>query len=419
MEHELIEVGLSERLDELSAVHKVKYGSEAALIVRSPGRAEIIGNHVDYCGGTVVAGAIKQSCLVAVSPKIETVVSVWSVGYGDEIVSTALSDIHTEKLKHLLKGDQSWVNYVNSVLNVLHTNGVMFGGLDISIASTVPSQGGVSSSAALELGVAVAVAALTEADLDNQTLADWCQLAENNIGSNCGLLDQYAVALSEPGHLLALDFSDNSSFTQMADLGDNSFLVVFDPNLRRNLGETAYSERRSACETGLAAINKVGGNTYSSLREVAVEELISLEGALAGELMASGHTSSTVMKRLRHVVGEISRTLEAIEFLRSSDVDSFAELMTDSGYSALDNYDLDENTPELRFALEELRKIEGVLGARNMGGGFSVVLLALVGRQSQEVVKEAIQKIYKDRYFRELDFLEFEPSLGASVVQSN
>ena len=397
--------------------HQTLYSTAPEVVVRSPGRAEIIGNHVDYCGGVVLAGAIAQATTVSVSLADDSSpMLVWSEGYAEAPVQLDVAQLRSGE-RYPLPESASWTDYVGAVVSELIRAEVQVPGFVMSVTSNVPSSGGVSSSASLELGVAKALCELAGHDMALEELALLCQRAEHSVGSNCGLLDQYAVALGEAGSLLKLDFSDDSSEIVKGNLGDNSFVVVFDAGLKRTLGDTGYAVRRTATEDGLAAINKLCDSAHESLRSVDLDWLVDNEDKVGGAI-ESTIDPATVFIRLRHVVSEMARVDLAIEALRANNPVSFGELLTQSGHSALKDYELDEDTPELTEIVEAGMLLPGVLGIRNMGGGFSSVSLALVENSQLEDFKRSLSASYSRKFGSELTFLEFEPSSGVEVISN-
>jgi len=413
-ELEKTENGLTKRVTSINKLHTKLYDAKPSIVVRSPGRAEIIGNHVDYNSGIVIAGAIQQSTLVTITPTTTETINIYSDQFSTNISSFNLEVI--TKDKYVLIDSPKWCNYVLSVLQTMNSNGIKFLGLNITITSTVPFSGGVSSSAALELGIAKAVSELFSQPTSNKQLADLCQIAEHNIGSNCGLLDQYAVALGEAESFLKLDFQDNSVETINVDLDGRSFLIVFDPNVKRELGETGYPERRKSCETGLQLLSEVSGLELTSLRDATMSQLRKYSESFIAKATETSHDGNRLLKRVTHIVSEISRTEQSITKLLENDLEGFGKLMTESGQSALDNYDLDDDTPELRYLFETLKQNPKVMGVRNMGGGFSAVVLALVDNSEIQSIEKYISELYMSEYNSELETIVFTPSAGTSLM---
>ncbi len=365
----------------------------------------------------MLAGAIAQHTLIAVSRAHSETMVVSSAGFTDTPIHLDAQSLRSGS-QHSPSGAVQWFDYAAAVVAELNIAGVEVPGFEMTITSTVPSSGGVSSSASFELGVGRALCELAGHEILLEDLARLCQRAEHAIGSMCGLLDQFAVALGQQGSLLKLDFADDSSQVVKGDLGSNSFVVIFDPSLSRKLGETGYLVRRQACEEGLAAINKVSSNEFSSLRQVSLEWLQdnreAIESAHSGQ--GSALSSEVVYRRLHHVVSEMQRVDEAVKALSNNNPEEFGRLMTESGKSALEDYELDEGTPELTFIVEQGRDLPGVLGMRNMGGGFSSVSLALIENAAIVDYEDAMNESYSQKFGTELSFVVFEPSGGVEVL---
>ncbi len=398
---------ISLKIEQAKQLFTKLYRSNPDAIARAPGRAEIIGNHTDYNSGYALSAAITQSTLVLAKKRSDNIVHVYSVGYSQEPSSFLLSTIEKGEHGH-------WLNYVKGVLDQLMKRGDIMG-VDLLIDSDVPSSGGVSSSAALELSLATAVASLYHITIEGVEKAHMCQQAENGsfIGIPCGFLDQASSGLTKKDHLLFLDFKQTGALpvSQVKQIPIDlsqfhmSFVVVVDKEVKRNLGTSGYPARRAKCEQSVPVISSIIGRDISSLQDVSIEEFENCRQQL-------GKEDDVMRKRVEHIVYENQRVLDTVKALQDGDIKKFGQLLTESGKSALELYELDEQTPELTLLVTKGREIEGVVGMRNMGGGFSAIALALVENDHMVPFKKQLAQ----EYGAPLTFLSFEPGDGAELL---
>ena len=406
------------RIDELKQTYRKLFLDAPSICIRSPGRAEIIGNHTDYNGGLALGCAIAQSVVVLASARENDQIIAISDCYPDQPFKASISQLKDQSSFYIprLSG---WERYLCGVISEFLKLGVNVSGFTMLLHSTVPQGGGVSSSAALEIAVAMALQTLYKTNLTPLEIAVLCQSAENGpwVRSPCGLLDQATVALSKEHELLLFDFyplSDQLLKTSSvkSDLQSSGleFVLSIDPAVKRNLGESGYPARRKTCEAGLQILEELLGRRLSCLREVTVDEFTELSPSLEkqGGLM--------IRKRTEHVIHESARVASAAVALQQKDFSYFGRLLSLSGQSALELYEVDEGTPELTFLVHEARLIQGVLGTRNMGGGFAAVTLSLIKTELVKTFEAELTSRYAKRWGRELEFISFHPSQGAEVL---
>lgn len=403
------EPGLQRRLEQLFKQFQLIFNqTEPNLIVRSPGRAEIIGNHTDYNNGYALAAAINRSTIALFKRRDDKIVRIHSMNfpYDMPIVFSITGKIPFSK-------EYPWSNYVRGVVVELQKSGNAPVGADILIDSTIPSSGGASSSAALEMAIIQGFISQSQLPVSKMLAAQICQAAENSfVKSPCGFLDQGAVALSQRNKLLFIDFKQNSNQGYETKLieanlheANLEFIICIDPRVKRNLGESGYPERRTMCEKSIPFFQENLNPAIKSLRDVSIGDLEKIKDTLQTE-------NPTMMKRVTHVIQENQRVLDAITCLESRDFQQFGKLLTASGQSALDLYDLNMGVPELTHLFKCATEIPGVLGARNMGGGFSANILALVESKKQDSFKSALQNRYTSQYSGRLEFINFKPAQG-------
>lgn len=407
-----IETDLPERLRALQRAFRQSYGAEAEIYVRSPGRAEILGNHTDYNLGYALSCAISRSTLIAFRKRADSSFRLRSAAYPK---TEGAFDLGSLKKDPTLM----WPNYARGVVTELISTGHSINGADIFIESNVPSSGGVSSSAALELGIATGLIELSGVTMERLALAGLCKRAENGplVNSPCGLLDQASVALGERGKFILLDFRptsgapvDSRLITVDFAAQGYSFIISVDPEVRRNLGESGYPARRRMCEDSLPILEKLLRKPVSCLREVSIGEFESCKGALVKQ------GSEILRRRVEHVVYENQRVLDGVMAVERGDAKRFGEIMNEAGHSALELYGLDEKTPELTCLLEAGQRSSVALGSRNMGGGFSAITLSLVPKKSISKFEAEASQVYEASFARKLEFIAFEPTAGVEVL---
>ncbi len=384
------------------------YGKDPDVISQAPGRAEIIGNHTDYNSGYALSAAIARKTVTLLAKRDDRMISVASAGYAEEPEEFSLDNMQ--------KGEHgNWLNYIKGVLLEVIKVKTDLSGMDILIDSDVPSSGGVSSSAALELSLATGILQLNGIEIDPVKKAHMCQKAENGdlIGIPCGFLDQASSGLCQKNHLLFLDFQPKgdmpiSGMKQIpADLGayDMTFVVIVDKDVKRNLGTSGYPARRSMCEKSVPILADMLRKEVRSLRDVRVDEFTGVRDKLE-------EMDHEMRMRVEHIVYENQRVLDAVQALEKGEMERFGEILTASGKSALELYELDAETPELTKLVTEGRKIEGVVGMRNMGGGFSAIALALVKNDHMDSFQEKLNQAYGPG----LEYIPFLPSEGAGII---
>ncbi|MGE5573248.1 MAG: galactokinase [Bacteroidota bacterium] len=361
------------------------FGADAAatgeiLVVRAPGRVNLIGEHTDYNEGFVLPAAIDRDVTIAVRGRRDRMVRVHSLNYG-EAVEFALDHISYDH-------GHPWSNYVRGTLTVLADSGVPLSGMDMVVAGDVPAGAGLSSSAALEVATAVAARAVARQvaggfDLDDRALALKCQKAENSfVGVNCGVMDQLASSLGKAGHALFIDC--RSYDCEPVPLPCDYPIVICDTGVRRGLRDSEYNLRRSQCEEAVMLLQR-RGMRVRSLRDVSPGELARVEPWLP----------EAVRVRARHVILENDRVLLSMEALRAGRVDEFGRLMVASHTSLRDLYEV--SCPELDAMVEVALGIPGVAGARMTGAGFGGCTVNLVHEDAVDEFQRTVLARYMSK----------------------
>jgi galactokinase len=336
------DIAMTARVDpiNLSARFMKAFDVRPRLFV-GPGRINIIGEHVDYCGGMVMPAAIDRACFVAIAPNDLDVLRVQS-DFGDATIGL------DKFVKH---GD--WRDYVAGMAFALKEEGFGLSGQHLIIESEVPVGAGVSSSAALEIAVGLA---LTAGEVSGSRLAIIAQRAENHFaGMNCGIMDQFASANGIADCALLLDCA-NLAF-QALDVPKNACFLLVDSGVKHEHVGGGYASRRADCE---AAAQTLGVALLSEIEDTG--KLVELTG--------------NPLKRARHVVSEIARTKAACDALKAGDLLLLGELMNHSHKSL--SSDMEVSTPEVDVLANIMQTTQGVYGARMMGGGFGGSVIGLV-----------------------------------------
>jgi galactokinase len=371
-----------------------RYG-RVARIFRAPGRVNLIGEHTDYNGGFVLPMAIERETVVAAAPRADRTVRAYSASLKEEL-SFDLDHPHPPR-----RG--LWLDYVEGVAQALESRGVKLSGADLLIDSDVPAGAGLSSSAALEISVGLALARVSEREVDGVTLALAGQQAEHTyVGTLCGIMDQFVAALARERHALLIDCRSLEFEPVPLDTTEAAF-VVADTRVKHELSSSEYNVRRAECARGVELLReRLPGIT--ELRDVSVADL-----RLYGDTLPE-----PIRRRCRHIVTENERTLGAARALRAGDLAGMGRLMYESHDSLRDDYEV--SSPELDVLVELARGLPGVLGARMTGGGFGGSTVSLVRREALEDFERALSEGYERATGKRPAILVSEAGAGAAEV---
>ena len=364
------------------------YGLAPDLISAAPGRVNLIGEHVDYNDGFVLPFAIEARTYCALRIREDTRIRIASKQEGGAPFETDIASLKA------LTGP-IWTRYILGVIWALDVKS----GLEILIDSEVPTGAGLSSSAALECSVAVALNEILDLDISLADLARITQRAENEfVGVPCGIMDQSVSLMGKSGHALLLDCRDLTTRQIRVDFANAGLkLLIVDTRAHHALVDGGYAQRRAQCE---AVASLLG---VKALRDLSLSEL-----EVAREKLPEIN-----FKRARHVITEISRVNEAVQALEVDDFGKFGSLMTKSHISLRDDYNV--SCSELDIAVDTALN-EGALGARMVGGGFGGSAIALIRESDAGRVAAAIERNFKDNGFVAPRFFDSLPSEGARVI---
>lgn len=368
------------------------FGAEATLAAAAPGRVNLIGEHIDYCDGFVLPLAIERYIVIAATPNGRNEVRLRSVGQPEATIPL------DEKIG---LSEPKWANYVRGVIHGFQERGHTIPGFDACFVSSVPSGGGLSSSAALECAVATLLEGLLDTTLPTKEKALLAQKAEHDFaGVPCGIMDQFASAFGKKDHLILIDCQNGEPDLVPFNNPDLE-IIVANTCVSHDLSDGGYAARRKDTEDGLAAIDK------SSWRDATMEDVEAAKEAM-GE---------RVYRRSRHVVGEIARTIAAAECFKTGDYGDIGKLMKDSHDSLRDDFNV--SCPELDLMVRIAEGIGfegGVLGSRMTGGGFGGSTVTLCLKDKAREIATAMHETYLAETKITPEIFSTRPALGAHLL---
>jgi len=333
-----------------------KHFPDKPLLVVSPGRVNLIGEHTDYNEGFVLPGATDKAVVFAVSPRTDEVCHLVSHDYDQEFRSE-IGQFHRSPLR--------WPDYLQGVVDQFLKAGYRVGGFNCVFGGDIPIGAGMSSSAAIEGGLAFALNALSGLKLDSLTLVKLAQKAENEfVGVRCGIMDQFINIHGREKSLLKIDCR-SLEYERIPFEREDLRVVVSDTLVRRELASSEYNVRRSQCEAGVGAL-QAHDPSIRSLRDVSLDLLREHRAEL----------DPVVYRRCEYVVRENTRVGDACAALARNDFAVFGGLMNLSHAGLRDDYEV--SSPELDSLVEAARRVPGVLGSRMMGAGFGGCTISLV-----------------------------------------
>ena len=369
----------------VTRIFQQTFNIEPEFILRAPGRVNLLGEHVDYNDGFVLPAAIDRAVWIACSPShsphstLAAVDLSESISFSSETIRTK-TDLMHKPLPH-------WAKYPVGVAWALNESGYETPAINAVFTSDVPRGSGLSSSAAVELGFVSAFLALSDSHVgagssrpvsrppDPMTRARIGQRAENEyVGVHCGIMDQFASACGKRDHALFLDC--RSLEWQEIPLPEDAAIVIADTAVPRSLSNSAYNERRSACEEAARLLG------VKSLRDVSLSQLQKNKNKLP-ELVA---------RRTQHVVEEIQRTEQAVYLLKQGNVKAFGRLMNECHESLRDLYEV--SCPELDTMVNIARELDGCYGARLTGAGFGGCTVNLVAQSEAQKFAKELASLY-------------------------
>jgi galactokinase len=353
----------------LTEKFKEHFNENPTLLVRAPGRINLIGEHTDYNNGFVLPAAIDKAIYFAISPRNDRKCILYA---------SDLDDSHEFSLDNLQKSEKSWANFLIGVLAEIISRGKHINtGFNVVFGGDVPLGAGLSSSAAVESGIGFALNELYNLEFSKLDLALIAQQAEHKYaGVNCGIMDMFASIHGKANSVIKLDCQDLSFEYFPFDFPDYT-LVLCNTGVKHNLGDSEYNQRRAECEEGIRILQSAFPQV-DSLRDVSMQMLSSQADKL----------SPVVYNRCKYVVEEIERVTIACKALENGDLATFGQKMYETHEGLSKEYEV--SCPELDFLVEHSQNFEAVVGARMMGGGFGGCTINLI---KADAVDEFIKNI--------------------------
>lgn len=371
---------------------------EGAKAYFAPGRVNMIGEHTDYNGGHVFPAALTIGTYGVARKRNDRKLRFYSMNFDKlGVIESSLDDLKPAK-------EAGWTNYPKGVMWAFEERGMKIeSGMDLLLNGTIPNGSGLSSSASVEVLTGFILRDFFGFDVTNQDLALIGQFSENNFnGVNCGIMDQFSIAMGKKDHAIFLDTAD-LSYTYAPIKLDHAKIVIACSNKKRGLGDSKYNERRSECETALAELQKVVD--IKALGELTEEQFEANKDAIKDEVR---------VRRARHAVYENQRTIKAVEALQKNEVELFGQLMNASHVSLRDDYEV--TGMELDTLVEEAWKIDGVIGSRMTGAGFGGCTVSIVKDEAIDTFIEKVGAAYKEKIGYAADFYVVELGDGPSVL---
>ncbi|MFI8378557.1 galactokinase [Leeuwenhoekiella sp. NPDC079379] len=368
---------------------------KADIVINSPGRVNLIGEHTDYNNGFVMPTAIDKTIQFHLKKNgSESSCSISSLNYD----TTYNFDLNTTNLK-----DAEWTHYIIGVVEEIKNLGKTLAGFDCLMLSNLPMGAGISSSAALECGLAMGINELFNLKLTKLEIVKLSQLAEHNyVGTKCGIMDQFASVMSEENHVIKLD-CESLEYEMLPFAIEPYKLLLLNTNVSHSLATSEYNTRREECEKGVALLQKWLPQ-INSLRNVSLEQLKKYKSEF----------DPTIYGRCEYVVEENLRVTQAATALENNDLNTFGKLMYASHEGLKNKYEV--SCKELDFLTEFSKDNESILGCRMMGGGFGGCTINLIHQDAIDTYIESAKKAYFKKFNLNLTAFTAMPSNGGERV---
>ncbi len=369
------------------------YGSEP-LIVRSPGRVNLIGEHTDYNEGFVLPASINKEVICTIDKNNSSKCHFFAFD---------LNDAFEVDINDLKSSDKEWPNYLMGVIEQIQEAGHEISGFNCVIGGDIPLGAGLSSSAAIECAMAFAINELFELKLDRFSMVKMAQMAENKfVGVNCGIMDQFASMFGQANSVIKLDCRSLEYQYFNFDMSDY-IIVLCDTNVKHSLASSEYNTRRKECEEGVNIIQ----NKYQSIRSLRDVNCTILESC-------KSDMKSNVYARCQYVIEENQRVEDACKLLQKQNMQEFGQKMYQSHYGLRDDYEVSCN--ELDFLVAQTEKDPNVLGARMMGGGFGGCTINLIKKDYLDSFIKKMTDAYKNELSMELKVYVATIANGSSLI---
>lgn len=386
--------------DRLYEGFKKYYGdTKGAELFFSPGRVNLIGEHTDYNGGHVFPCALTMGTYALVRKRSDNKMNFVSLNFNNaEVTTVELPELSYQK-------KNGWANYLIGVVWAFLGKGYKIDkGFDLAMLGNIPSGAGLSSSASIEVLMGTALKYMYDIDIDMVVIAKIGQISENQFnGMNCGIMDQFAVAMGKKDNAIFLDTSDLSYEYAPVKLKDAKVLIT-NSHVKHSLVDSAYNDRRNESTAALKALQTK--LNISGLGDLTEEEFEENQYLITDEVQK---------KRAKHAVYENQRTIKAVNALKNNDIETFGKLMNASHISLRDDYEV--SCPEVDKLVEIAWNIPGVIGSRITGGGFGGCTVSIVKNDAIENFRKEVISKYKEATGIDAEIYEAEIGDGAGRIQ--
>jgi len=370
---------------------------EDPLLIRSPGRVNLIGEHTDYNEGFVLPAAIDKEIILALAPSRKSKSSLYAADLNDSF------EFQIDSIKKSKKG---WPNYLLGVVDQFQKKGHKIEGFNCVFGGDIPVGAGLSSSAAIESGLAFALNETFMLGIDKLNLVKIAQKAENEfVGVRCGIMDQFVNIFGAKNKVLKLDCR-SLAYEYFPFMLDDVSIVLCDTQVSHSLASSEYNIRRQQCEIGVSVLKKTNQN-IRSLRDVTVEMLESYRKII----------DPMTYKRCFYVIYENSRLIAACDDLKKGDLKAFGEKIYRTHAGLRDDYEV--SCPELDFLVDLTLDMDDVLGSRMMGGGFGGCTINLIKQKDLDEIVKEIQRMYKLKWKKNLNVYVTSIEAGTSIIKDD
>lgn len=372
------------------------FNSDADKVVLSPGRINIIGEHIDYNDGYVLPAAIDKIICFAFEKNNTNTANIQAIDLNESV--------EIDVTKEAILSEVVWTNYLRGVLFQLRLKGYEISGFNCAFSSNIPTGSGLSSSAALECGFLFGINEMFNLGIKSIDIALMGQSAEHWVGINCGIMDQFSSVMGLENKVIKIDCRTLDYTYHDANFVDYS-LILFDSNVKHSLFTSEYNNRRIECNEGLSII-KENYPEIESFRDCDVDHLMNLKSKM----------SDNVFKRSLYAVKEIKRVIQACEALDKGDIKTLGKLMFETHEGLSKDYEV--SCAELDYLVDLAKAEEDVIGSRLMGGGFGGCAITLVKKGSEATIKEKFTKLYLDKFNIDLKIYDVKVSNGTSLYKN-
>lgn len=388
---------MSELIDAIVTEFSGRFTAEP-VIIQSPGRVNLIGEHTDYNDGFVLPAAINRNMILAFAANDSAMCKIYSVDMNEEYTLDLQNPVPEE--------DSPWTLYILGVIEQLQKKGYEVSGFDCVFGSNVPIGAGLSSSAALEGGIIFGLAKIFEFSISKLEMALMGQRAENEfVGVQCGIMDQFVNIFGEKRYALKLDCR-SLEYQRIPFVQTHIDIVLCDTSTRRELADSEYNIRRAQCEKGVKIIQQ---------KQPSVKNLRDVDFKLLK--LCQHEMDPVIYKRCEFVLEEIKRVHEGCKDLINEDYEAFGQRMYESHHGLRDKYEV--SCTELNTLVEIAKNHEGVLGARMMGGGFGGCTINLVESWATESFIAKTNKIYKAQTGEKIDIYQVKIDDGTHKLETS